>query len=231
MRHQNNKGTWYLHSTDNRSGTPFYFFSHGKPLVELNLPEGLTIQECWNGTPNVKATPEYIAKKQIVAKEKKELAQKSKPQPVCRRCGWPLQVGVNWYEGRQKHHDRICKTCFVLQGDREARLRRKRERAILRRKLTTEEAKEKLGGKCQLCGSVENLEFAHLWYDDYEIEDRRSCKEHIVAFEVLKKPEKFLLLCEDCHHHPEKWLKQLIDLKRLVEPVNAEISVPTEIRD
>jgi len=77
--------------------------------------------------------------------------------------------------------------------------RERRERRIV-------EAINLLGGKCQLCGKTENLEFCHISYTQKnQVSD--------LAWAVLREPDTFLLLCQECHLHPEKWLKELIDIK------------------
>lgn len=72
--------------------------------------------------------------------------------------------------------------------------------------LKRSEAIALLGGKCQLCGSVEGLEFAHLEY-----RERKSRYRGQPYMEALKHPDRFLLLCHGCHKHPEKYLKELVE--------------------
>lgn len=61
-----------------------------------------------------------------------------------------------------------------------------------------------LGGKCMLCDDKTNLVFAHLHY-------KRGRKRYLRFMnEVLEHPDDFLLLCNDCHIHPERWLSLLI---------------------
>lgn len=89
----------------------------------------------------------------------------------------------------------------------------------VRFKLTA--ARAAMGGKCQLCGAVEDLEFAHLYYTDKETRQRQVCKrgDNVkCATEILKEGgNRFLLLCYECHHHPEPYLKLLIDNQSLLE--------------
>lgn len=71
-------------------------------------------------------------------------------------------------------------------------------------------AKEKLGGVCQLCGSSEKLHFAHVYYPK-----KRKYRQdtYSSALDALKFEGSVLLLCKECHNHPEKYLKELIDLR------------------
>jgi hypothetical protein len=62
------------------------------------------------------------------------------------------------------------------------------------------EAKKKLiaarGGKCVECGSVENLEFAHICRT--ELKGRgRGRKERY--YDVVKNPDAYALRCTECH--------------------------------
>lgn len=73
------------------------------------------------------------------------------------------------------------------------------------------EAKQLLGNRCQLCGSRERLEFCHVVY-------RKKMKVNNVfrnAQDALKSPDDFLLLCEDCHQHPERHLKAYIEMRAI----------------
>lgn len=79
------------------------------------------------------------------------------------------------------------------------------------KRLALQRAKDLLGGRCQMCGSTERLEFAHLSYpEDY---NRKNNDSYSRQLRVIKNPENFLLLCYECHRHPEKYLKELIELK------------------
>lgn len=80
--------------------------------------------------------------------------------------------------------------------------------------------REALGGKCQLCETNENLEFCHIdRVAKYRGPGRGQNVTHMNAAAALKDPSKFLLLCRNCHHYPEPWLKELIELKKHLEPV------------
>ncbi len=62
-----------------------------------------------------------------------------------------------------------------------------------------------------MCGSEERLEFGHLSYPaDY---GQMWKDQYSLCLQVQKNPENFLLLCYECHRHPEKHLKELIELK------------------
>jgi hypothetical protein len=99
---------------------------------------------------------------------------------------------------------------------------------IGRRKELLNEAKEKLGGKCVCCGTLENLEFDHI--DDAK-------KEHNVANAVRNtrevfwnEVEKCQLLCVKCHNKKttaQKRAKQnfwlSLSFQKREELVNAEM--------
>ena len=55
------------------------------------------------------------------------------------------------------------------------------------------EARRLLGGKCFVCGTNRQLEFHHIKY-------ARSSKTSLHHNEVLKHPERFILLCRKCHN-------------------------------
>ncbi len=73
-----------------------------------------------------------------------------------------------------------------------------------------------LGGVCQVCGGTDRLEFAHL---DYVPGEANNVELYfgigIAAFFRLakEKPWRFLLLCRNCHRHPEHHLLELIELR------------------
>lgn len=64
-------------------------------------------------------------------------------------------------------------------------------------------AEELLGGKCERCGEKEKLQFHHIYYiKSYQAN---------IQNEVVKHPEQFELLCQQCHvltgiakHSPHK---------------------------
>jgi hypothetical protein len=99
---------------------------------------------------------------------------------------------------------------------------------IERRKELLKEAKEKLGGKCVCCGTLEHLEFDHI--DDAK-------KEHNVANAVRNirevfwnEVEKCQLLCVKCHNKKttaQKRAKQnlwlSLSLEKREELVNNEM--------
>ncbi len=76
-----------------------------------------------------------------------------------------------------------------------------------RMKIMTE-SREYLGGRCQLCGSTNNLQFCHIIYAQKFKRDTLAA-----ARDVIQHPERYLLLCKECHIHPEKYLKELIDMR------------------
>lgn len=76
---------------------------------------------------------------------------------------------------------------------------------------TIQQAKDKLGGVCQLCGTDEILQFAHIYYPVKRV---KKCI-YESALDALQFEGSVLLLCKKCHNHPEKYLKELIDLRRL----------------
>ena len=71
----------------------------------------------------------------------------------------------------------------------------------------TKERREKLieeyGGKCEECPTTENLEFAHK--EDTELSGRgRGRKERV--YDVIRNPDKYMLLCKDCHENYDQGL-------------------------
>lgn len=56
---------------------------------------------------------------------------------------------------------------------------------------------QKFGGKCKNCGSVENLQFAHIEETELSRKKGRGRKERF--YDVLKNPEKYRLYCKECH--------------------------------
>lgn len=63
-----------------------------------------------------------------------------------------------------------------------------------------------------MCGSTSRLEFAHIIYTD-DSDSRSTIR---TAREVMEHPDHFILLCKSCHRRPEKYLKELIDLRAKV---------------
>jgi ERCC4-type nuclease len=53
------------------------------------------------------------------------------------------------------------------------------------------------GGKCEKCGSIEKLQFAHIEETELSKKKGRGRKERF--YDVLKNPEKYRLYCEECH--------------------------------
>lgn len=68
---------------------------------------------------------------------------------------------------------------------------------IKKRKELLEEAKEKLGGKCVCCGTIENLEFDHI--DDAKKEYNVTNAVRNTREVFWKEVEKCQLLCITCH--------------------------------
>jgi len=55
---------------------------------------------------------------------------------------------------------------------------------------------EEFGGKCEECGVTSGLEFAHR--EETELDGwGRGRKERV--YDVMKNPDKYRLLCKDCH--------------------------------
>jgi len=55
---------------------------------------------------------------------------------------------------------------------------------------------QEFGGRCEECSTTENLEFAHK--EPTGLDGRgRGRKERV--YDVIKNPEKYRLLCRDCH--------------------------------
>jgi len=55
---------------------------------------------------------------------------------------------------------------------------------------------EQFGGKCQKCGSTENLEFAHKESTELDGSGRGMRRR---VYDVIKHPEKYWLACPECH--------------------------------
>ena len=57
------------------------------------------------------------------------------------------------------------------------------------------------GGKCQKCGSVEDLELAHKEWTGLNGQGRGKWRRY---YDVIKNPEKYWLGCKDCHDEYDK---------------------------
>jgi len=80
-----------------------------------------------------------------------------------------------------------------------------RQRAIL-----------KLGGKCQKCGSFKNLQLHHVIYAEDSVKWWESGESGKRAKEAFEHPERFELLCQDCHskqHENENFVKMSAEAK------------------
>ena len=89
-----------------------------------------------------------------------------------------------------------------------------REKAIL-----------KLGGKCKNCGSMENLQLHHTTYAEDSAKWWESGESGKRAKEAFEHPERFELLCQNCHskqHENENFAKM---------PVEAKLALKKSFRD
>ena len=80
-----------------------------------------------------------------------------------------------------------------------------REKAIL-----------KLGGKCKKCKSTENLQLHHTTYAEDSVKWWESGESGKRAKEAFEHPERFELLCQDCHnkqHENENFVKMPAETK------------------
>ena len=80
-----------------------------------------------------------------------------------------------------------------------------REKAIL-----------KLGGKCKKCGSMKNLQLHHTTYAEDSAKWWESGESGKRAKEAFEHPERFELLCQDCHskqHDNENFAKMSAEAK------------------
>lgn len=133
--------------------------------------------------------------------------------PDCRRCSVRLTDG-NWQPSRRRAGNRICASCQAAANrpSRRARWRRKKSMMLAEHREWSRSTRLKaiaaLGNKCMLCGAGEQLHLAHL---SYATKRTRSDSGRATAREALKDLSRFLLLCKDCHFHPEKYLKELIE--------------------
>lgn len=135
--------------------------------------------------------------------------------PTCSKCRVEL-TDANWFPSRKRQGARICKRCVHLGSEPSPQFRnsidpqryRDAHRDWVNR--TKTRARQLLGGICQLCSAGEDLHFAHVAYGAKN--PHRSALQ--TAREVIKHPDRFLLLCRDCHFHPEKYLKELLEQRR-----------------
>lgn len=78
-----------------------------------------------------------------------------------------------------------------------------------------------------MCGSTEGLQFAHVFYYPDETRHSRKRNHDGLFIEITKEPSRFLLLCLDCHRHPEPYLQELIEVRLLLsEEKHSVISIP-----
>lgn len=127
----------------------------------------------------------------------------------------------------QKNKERRKEYMAQYNKENKDKLRpQRREYLNQRRALLKEEAKQKLGGKCEICGTTENLEFDHIdpatkkhtignlncsmesWWNEVD-KCRLLCKEHhkmVSDAEMSAKQDYWLSL-------PYETRKKLIDAK------------------
>ena len=73
-----------------------------------------------------------------------------------------------------------------------------------------EKAISKLGGKCKKCRTAENLQLHHITYAKDSTKWWESGDSWKRAKEAFEHPERFELLCQDCHnkqHDNESFVK------------------------
>ena len=109
-----------------------------------------------------------------------------KPQRNCEKCQKILK-NIGW----ERYH-KICGKCSALiWTGREKNFR--------------EELRMQFGGKCQICGFSECINCLHF----HHIDSTEKHKWKNVLFEVQKHPERFRLLCPNCHcriHHDKGFI-------------------------
>lgn len=113
-----------------------------------------------------------------------------------------------------KHHSDEVKMKIATSRSRKPRpdaIAKYKQNAKQARKQLINLALEKLGGVCQLCKAKDDLQFAHIFYPNKR-KGRRGY--YASARDALKFEGSVLLLCKECHNHPEKYLKELIDLRK-----------------
>lgn len=95
-----------------------------------------------------------------------------------------------------------------------------------------EEARQKLGGKCQRCGTKEKLQLHHKYYakDSVRSTQHESGRPSVNrAKEALKHPERFSLLCLSCHNSIEPKRKKFVSLAGF-EQISSEVKNMTKVQ-
>lgn len=61
------------------------------------------------------------------------------------------------------------------------------------------ELREKRGNKCEICGNVVNLQFAHIHGKETKLTGKRGRGRKERYYDIIKNPKSYVLLCEKCH--------------------------------
>ena len=101
---------------------------------------------------------------------------------ICLYCGKKLERKDkrDYVWNLKKFCNRRCKELYRHKNNTDTKELRKEQQKI--RRFTYNNYRDKLGDKCQICGSKENLEIHHKNYTDFSIE---NCQ----------------LVCRNCHRH------------------------------
>ena len=88
-----------------------------------------------------------------------------------------------------------------------------------------EKAISKLGGKCKKCSSTENLQLHHTTYAKDSTEWWESGEYWKRAKVALEHPERFELLCQNCHNklHDNEFFAKM--------PAEAKLALKKSFRD
>jgi len=92
-----------------------------------------------------------------------------------------------------------------------------------------EKAISKLGGKCKECESTEHLQLHHITYAEDSAKWWESGEYWKRAKEAFEHPERFELLCKNCHnkqHETEPETKMFLKM-----PADAKLSLKKSFRD
>lgn len=132
----------------------------------------------------------------------------------CRRCGIEL-TDATWSPSRQMAKNYLCRKCQNRANEPASKKycenpNNRDHRLLMRKewgKRTRINAVQLLGGKCQCCGSTTSLHLAHLVYTRKRGKGDSGL---MTARQAIVAPSHFLLLCVNCHFHPEALLAELI---------------------
>ena len=124
-----------------------------------------------------------------------------------------------YYHVSKKYKDTIKKWSRSKKAGEYSKIYNKSDAGIRRllssKKRSRMKAVELLGGKCRICGSIEELQFHHLVYTKNECKG----KAYTLSHRVLKQPYRFMLLCRTCHVLVGIWNKYPKKVKAFIESI------------